>query len=299
MDTIAVDGSDGMKIVISNDISVAEFAEWLITSDLSGVEILVSKTTADNLRRSFPLNSKLKEILEQHNATLYLTEEPSLPTTVIDGNQAHYYVRMGSVRRFVKLSDDEIGSILTDEFESLLESASRVDIDTPVWSELLEKLESIVGLQTRSEFEQLIEAAKLEEMDSLDAVSVALIAAAQSGALSYDLGKWAEETGVASKATISRRKTALETDGVIYTEKVPVEVGRPRQRLLLADDISAVRIDTAEVDVSRKKPTEPQLAEDESDPTTVSEQGNQKQESDQDEIISMIEQEIQNVISSE
>lgn len=299
MDTISVDGSDGVKIVISNDISVAEFAEWLITSDLSGMEILVSKTTADNLRRSFPLNSKLKEILEQHNATLYLTEEPSLPTTVIDGNQAHYYVRMGSVRRFVKLSDDEIGSILTDEFESLLESASRVDIDTPVWSELLAKLESIVGLQTRSEFEQLIEAAKLEEMDSLDAVSVALIAAAQSGALSYDLGKWAEETGVASKATISRRKTALETDGVIYTEKVPVEVGRPRQRLLLADDISAVRIDTAEVDVSRKKPTEPQLAEDESDPTTVSEQGNQKQESDQDEIISIIEQEIQNVISSE
>jgi hypothetical protein len=206
---------------------------------------------------------------------------------------------MGNVRRFVKLSDDEIGSILTDEFESLLEAASRVDIDTPVWSELLAKLESVVGLQTRSEFEQLIEAAKLEEMDSLDAVSVALIAAAQSGALSYDLGKWAEETGVASKATISRRKTALETDGVIYTEKVPVEVGRPRQRLLLADDISAVRIDTAEVDVSRKESTEPRLAEDEPDSTTVSEQGNQKQESDQDEITSAIEQEIQDVISSE
>lgn len=298
MDTISVDGSDGVKIVVSNDISVAEFAEWLTTSDLSGMEILVSKTTADNLRRSFPLNSKLKEILEQHNATLYLTEEPSLPTTVIDGNQAHYYVRMGSVRRFVKLSDGEIGSILTDEFESLLESASRVNIDTPAWSELLTKLESVVGSQTRSEFEQLIEAAKLEEMDSLDAVSVALVAAAQSGALSYDLGKWAEETGVASKATISRRKTTLETNGVIYTEKVPVEVGRPRQRLLLAEDISAVRIDTAEVDVSRKTPTEPQPAEDEPDPTTVPEQGNQKQESDQDEILSVIEQEIQDVISS-
>jgi len=299
MDTISVDGSDGVKIVISDDISVAEFAEWLITSDLSGMDILTSKATADNLRKSFPLNSKIKEILEQHNATLYMTEEPSLPTTVIDGNQAHYYVRMGSVRRFVKLSDGEIGTLLANEFESLLESASRVEMDTPVWSELLAKLESVVGLQTRSEFEQLIEAAKLEEMDSLDAVSVALIAAAQSGALSYDLGKWAEETGVASKATISRRKTALETDGVIYTEKVPVEVGRPRQRLLLSDDISAVRIDTAEVDVSRENPTEPQLAEDEPDTTTVSEQENQKQESDQDEMLSIIEQEIQDVISSE
>jgi hypothetical protein len=295
MDMINIGESDGLKITISNNISVADFAEWLIMTDLNGIDILVSESTADNLRKSFPLNSKIKEILEQHDSTLYSTDESSLPTTVIDGERVHYYVQMGNVERFVKLSDDEIESILTNEFESLLETSTHVDIETPAWSELLAKLESGVGAQTRSEFEQLIEAAKFEEMDSLDAVSVTLIAVAQSGALGYDLGKWAEETGVASKATISRRKTALETDGVIYTEKVPVEVGRPRQRLLLADDINSVNIDTAEVDVSRETTTEPRSESDETSSTSASE----KEDSDQGEIISVIEQEIQDVISSE
>lgn len=299
MDMINIGKSDGLKITISNNISVADFAEWLIMTDLSGIDILVSESTADDLRRSFPLNSKIKEILEQHDATLYSTDESLLPTTVIDGERVHYYVRMGNVERFVKLSDDEIGSTLTNELESLLKVSSHVDIETPAWSELLAKLESVVGPQTRSEFEQLIEAAKFEEMDSLDAVSVSLIAAAQSGALNYDLGKWAEETGVASKASISRRKKALENEGVIYTENVSVEVGRPRQRLLLADDINAVNIDTAEVDVSWGTTTEPQSESYEMSSTSASEQGDKQEESDQGEIMSVIEQEIQDVISSE
>jgi hypothetical protein len=46
-----------------------------------------------------------------------------------------------------------------------------------------------------------------------------------------------------SKATFSRRKTSLEDDGVIYVEREPVDVGRPRDRLHLADNISGVNID--------------------------------------------------------
>jgi len=71
--------------------------------------------------------------------------------------------------------------------------------------------------------------------DRLDEVTVSLLVAAKNEALLYDISKWGEDTGVASKATFSRTKTQLEEKGLIETEKVPIEVGRPRLRLTLAD----------------------------------------------------------------
>ena len=299
MNRIGNSETEELQITISDAISVAELAEWLIQTDVDRVVILAPESTANRLEQSFPLNSKFKEILEQHTATFYAIADTPLPTAIIDEENVYYYARMGEIKKFVKLSSNGASAIFTKEFDSLLESAYRVEIDIPAWSELLTKLESIVGSQTRSEFEQLIEAAQLEEMNSLDAVSVALIAAAQSCALTYDLGKWAEEVGVASKATISRRKTALEDDGIIYTEKVPVEVGRPRQRLLLADQVSAVRIENSEVDVSKSTANDTQSKQDGLESYSPSEQENQQRASEEDDLIGIIEQEIQEIISSE
>uniref|UniRef100_UPI000A78D6B4 transcriptional regulator TbsP domain-containing protein n=1 Tax=Halococcus thailandensis TaxID=335952 RepID=UPI000A78D6B4 len=52
----------------------------------------------------------------------------------------------------------------------------------------------------------------------------------------YDISRWGEDAGVASKATFSRKKTQLEEQGLLETEKVPIDVGRPRLRLLLGEE---------------------------------------------------------------
>jgi len=45
------------------------------------------------------------------------------------------------------------------------------------------------------------------------------------------------DVGIASKATtFSRTKTKLEDMGLIDTEKVPIDVGRPRLRLKIGDE---------------------------------------------------------------
>ena len=80
-----------------------------------------------------------------------------------------------------------------------------------------------------------METARGDEED-LSEVTVALLVAAKNEQLLYDISKWGEDTGVASKATFSRTKTNLEERGLIDTEKVPIDVGRPRLRLKLADD---------------------------------------------------------------
>jgi hypothetical protein len=72
--------------------------------------------------------------------------------------------------------------------------------------------------------------------DWLDEVAVSLLVAAKHEQLLYDISHWGEDEGVASKATFSRTKTNLEEQGLLETEKVPIDVGRPRLRLLLGNE---------------------------------------------------------------
>ena len=80
--------------------------------------------------------------------------------------------------------------------------------------------------------------------EGLDAVDMSLFVAAKHELLLYDISKWGEEVGVASKATFSRAKTNLEESGLIETEKVPIDVGRPRLRLLFGED----ELENADID---------------------------------------------------
>ena len=73
--------------------------------------------------------------------------------------------------------------------------------------------------------------------DTLDEVALTLLAAAAHEIQLYEISKWGEEVGLASKATFSRTKGRLEEQSVIATEKVPIDVGRPRLRLRLGDQL--------------------------------------------------------------
>jgi hypothetical protein len=160
---------------------------------------------------------------------------------------------------------------------------------------LLTQLAEIVDPETRKEFQRLIEAARIESVGALDEIAVAIVAAAHSGALLNDLSTWAEEVGLASKATFSRKKQSLENSGIIYTEKVPIEVGRPKLKLRLADDIDEVQIEGENMDIARTRSGTNQPTTDKSgstsDPST--EQGTDG------DILTSIEQEVQDAIRSE
>jgi len=67
-------------------------------------------------------------------------------------------------------------------------------------------------------------------------VALTLLAAAKQEIQLYEISRWGEDVGLASKATFSRAKGRLEDQGMIATEKVPLDVGRPRLRLQLGAD---------------------------------------------------------------
>ncbi|EMA50213.1 hypothetical protein C451_16980 [Halococcus thailandensis JCM 13552] len=106
---------------------------------------------------------------------------------------------------------------------------------TPPLSRVQESLEREFDEELAADFERM-RIALAEADDDLDEVDISLLAAARNEALLYDISTWGEGVGIASRATFSRKKTRLEEGGLIETEKVPIDVGRPRLRLLLGDD---------------------------------------------------------------
>jgi hypothetical protein len=102
---------------------------------------------------------------------------------------------------------------------------------------VLDSLGEEFNSAVESDFRTVLES--VEDMDDsgeLDEVGLSLLVAAKHEQLLYDISKWGEDVGVASKATFSRTKTHFEEQGLLETEKVPIDVGRPRLRLLLGDE---------------------------------------------------------------
>jgi hypothetical protein len=75
--------------------------------------------------------------------------------------------------------------------------------------------------------------------DRLDPVTVGLLVGASHELEFSDLVEWGEDSGLASRAKFSRTKQRLEAAGIIDTDSVNIGVGRPRQRLILADEALA------------------------------------------------------------
>lgn len=87
----------------------------------------------------------------------------------------------------------------------------------------------------------------IEVLDSLDTPAVdevdyALLVAARHEILLYDLTHWAEEIQLRSKATFSRAKCDLEGLNILDSEKVPIDVGRPRLRLTLTEEYASLPV---------------------------------------------------------
>ncbi len=109
---------------------------------------------------------------------------------------------------------------------------------TPPLSRVRETLAAELGESALADFDAMLRWNETvsDRTNSLDEVTISLLVAAKNEALLYDISKWGEDVGIASKATFSRTKTDLEERGVIITEKVPIEVGRPRLRLKLGSE---------------------------------------------------------------
>jgi len=134
--------------------------------------------------------------------------------------------------------DGDFVATVRETYEAQWETAAPYDLRTPPLSRVRETLGEEIGQDARVDFDATLDALRSarETTGGFDEVTLTLLVAARNDVLLYDISKWGEDVGIASKATFSRTKTTLEEEGLIKTEKVPIDVGRPRLRLKLNDD---------------------------------------------------------------
>jgi hypothetical protein len=206
--------------------------------DPPSVRLLAGESVLKWLREDFVLASAAAELIEAETLAVRAATEPLENTLVVTEEMVISLLTPDDDHSAALVADDEefVGAV-RERWESAWEESEAFDLRTPAYSRMLESLGEEFESAVASDFDTVLNAlGSTRDEPVLDEVGVSLLVAGRHEEMLYDLSKWGEDTGVASKATFSRTKTRLEEQGLLDTEKVPIDVGRPRLRLLLGDE---------------------------------------------------------------
>ncbi|WP_231189368.1 DUF5821 family protein [Haladaptatus sp. DYF46] len=194
----------------------------------------VLKTSVDD----FILASQVANLVEQNTLELRTTTDIARSSLLVSDDEVLTVVTLDAELAGLRSTDDELVENIRSTFVEDWEGGEPFILRTPSLSRVQETLGEEFGDELEEDFMMVVESVDTipGEDNDLDEVAVALLVGANNEVLLYDISRWGEDVGLASKATFSRTKTQLEDRGLIETEKVPIDVGRPRLRLLLIPD---------------------------------------------------------------
>ncbi|KOX94268.1 transcriptional regulator TbsP domain-containing protein [Halorubrum tropicale] len=223
---------------------IAAFAEEAVTGeDQPKVRLLADSDEIKDALYSFLTASKIAELIHREQLSLRTLMEPAQNTIFTTESETVIPVVGG---HSISSSDSELVSGIYDEFDSRFEAAEQYHLRTPALSVVKQTLREEIGDGVAGELNEVLAHAEdiSKSNEYLSIVEIILILAARNETLLYDISTWGEDVGIASKATFSRAKSALEDADLIETEKVPIDIGRPRLRLLATDKIATVDLKT-------------------------------------------------------
>ncbi|WP_324662344.1 transcriptional regulator TbsP [Haloarcula sediminis] len=202
------------------------------------VRMLADERTLKDVMDDFLVASTAADLVEAGTLSMRLLERVPNHSVAVTAEGVYALVTIGDVVGGLGTDDDAFVDDAAAYYENTWESAEAYSLRTPAISRVRTTLESEIGPETAADFDSVLGSLSTArgDGDGLDEVTISLLVAARNNELLYDISKWGEDVGLASKATFSRTKTKLEDMGLIDTEKVPIDVGRPRLRLMLGDE---------------------------------------------------------------
>jgi hypothetical protein len=229
------EAADGVLVVDPTVEAIEQLLAVLAEhDDPASVRLLAAESSLKQVMGDFVAASTAADLIDGGTLSLRTTEEATGTSLLVTDDAVVSIVPSEGSVAGLTTRNGEFVADARERYTELWRGAEPFGLRTPPLSRIRGTLDEELGAAVRADFDAAlgsVEAARDEE--SLDGVTLSLLVAAKNEALLYDVSKWGEDVGVASKATFSRVKTTLEEAGLIDTEKVPIDVGRPRLRLLL------------------------------------------------------------------
>jgi hypothetical protein len=228
---------DTMFVVNPSAETIGELVEALSTDDGPTVRLLADEPVLKDVMDDFIVASHAADLVAADRLALRTYENGDNTLLVTEGSVAAL-VAAGARVAALATDDESFIEGAHAEYSEAWEAAEAYTLRTPAISRVRETLEESLGPDSTEDFDAFLTTMGTArgDGDGLDEVTVSLLVAARNEELLYDVSKWGEDIGIASKATFSRTKTKLEESSLIDTEKVPIDVGRPRLRLLLGKE---------------------------------------------------------------
>ncbi len=234
------EGPEVMVIVNPSANAIEELidAATEYNGDLPEMRMLADEGTLKTVMEDFIIASNAADLIDSGALTLRTTDDSSGNSLLVTDNVVIALVTAGDRVGGLTSDDDDFVEAAYGTYTSRWEDASDFSLRTPPITRVRETLNDEISPEAESDFNSVLSSLDTArgDGDGLDEVTISLLVAAKNEALLYDISKWGEDVGIASKATFSRTKTKLEDMGLIGTEKVPIDVGRPRLRLKLANE---------------------------------------------------------------
>ena len=213
-----------------------------VTTDFDGdtpeIRMLADERTLKGVMDDFIVASHTADLIDAGTLTLRTTGDARQNSVLVTGETVVALVDAGSHVGGLTAADEAFVDAAYDTYATQWEEADEFHLRTPPITKVHETLAEEISPEAQEDFSGILNTLETArgDGDGLDEVTISLLVAAKNEALLYDISKWGEDVGIASKATFSRTKTKLEDMGLIDTEKVPIDVGRPRLRLKLGDE---------------------------------------------------------------
>lgn len=232
----------GADLFISSS-RVSDFVDLLYVLEEGGVDgkvsVLTDGETAKQLRRRFLTSAHLVDHIEEGTLTVRQTDE-YLPSYVVTEQTVTTITGLDdSILTTLTTDDEEFVTSTREELRQRYDDATELSFRTPAYSEMLGALGDELGSEMQADIEAVLSEAVATRNDrtTVDPVRLSILMGAKNEVQFYELGNWGESTGVGSKAKFSREKRKLEDVGLVDTEKIPKDIGRPRQRLVLGEEV--------------------------------------------------------------
>ncbi|RQG96411.1 transcriptional regulator TbsP [Natrarchaeobius chitinivorans] len=238
--SVLEDASGDVYMINPSRDAIEEFVN--VATDFGGsspsIRMLADERTLKDVMDDFIVASNAADLIADGTLSLRTIDEAPENSLLITDDRVVAVVHAG----------DRVGGLVTDDdgfvedtyetYTERWEGATSFNLRTPPITDVRETLAEEISPEAEEDFTSILNSLETArgDGDGLDEVTISLLVAAKNEALLYDISKWGEDVGIASKATFSRTKTKLEDMGLIDTEKVPIDVGRPRLRLKIGDD---------------------------------------------------------------